>query len=352
MTIDDKSMDALDAHFRQWQRIAEQLRAQVTPALKVQETLEKSLGPLVEAQEDFERQWQQIAEQLTAEVTPALKVQEELQKSLEPLVEAHKAYGKALEPILSEQNRWRELTESVKVPHFDLPDFSLLTKQASEFQELLQGLITPAFEQLERSFRELPPRTQEALLLLGEHGWYMDLEMSVPELREFEKALSDGNVEEAEDALAEYFEGRLEEIEKSISERFPRRAHLIRAAFNAHRRQEYELSIPVLLAQTDGICRELVNQYLFIKQNKKPGTAIYVDQVAADTFRAALLSPLAKTLPINASERERPAGFDALNRHTVLHGESLDYGSKINSLKAISLVNYVAQVLQVEKENP
>jgi len=267
MTIDDKSLAALDAHFKQWQQIAERVRAQVTPALKVQDTLQKSLGPIIEAQKTFQ---------------------------------------KAIEPILTAQNRWREL----------------------------------------------PPRTQEALLLLGAYGWYWDLEIPYQWLWELKKALSDGNVAEAEEALVGHFEGRLEEIEKSITERFPRRAPLIRAAFNAHQRQEYALSIPVLLAQTDGICKEVVNQYLFIKQNKKPRTAIYVDQITANPYMTALLSPLAQTLPINASERERPAGFDAFNRHTVLHGESLDYGSKTNSLKAISLVNYVAHVLEVEKENP
>lgn len=296
MTIDDKSLAALDAHFKQWQQIAERVRAQVTPALKAQERLQKS-------------------------------------------------WGEALESILTEQNRWRELIESIKAPDFDLPDLFPFIKQVVEFQKSIQGLIIPAFKQLQRNFRELPPRTQEALLLLGAHGWYLDLEMPLPGLWELKKALSEGNVEEAEDALVEYFEGRLEEIEKSITARFPHRTHLIKAAFKAHRRQEYELSIPVLLAQTDGICKDVVNQYLFIKQNKKPSTAIYVDQIAADTYRVALLSPLVQTLPINASEGERPAGFDALNRHTVLHGESLDYGSKTNSLKAISLVNYVAHVL-------
>jgi len=311
--IHDKSMDALDAHFRQWQKTAEQLRAQLTPSLKIQETLKKSLGPLLEAQTALE---------------------------------------KAVGPIISQQNRWGELIESFKVPQFAVPDLSILAEQTSHFQKVLRECITPAFERLQRSFRDLPPRTQEALLLLGDHGWYLDLEMPLPGLWELKEALSEGNVAEAENALAEHFEARQEEIEKSISERFPHRAHLIRAAFNAHRREEYELSIPVLLAQTDGICKELVHQYLFIKRNKKPGTATYVDQIEADTYRAALLSPLAKTLPINASECERPAGSAALNRHTVLHGESLDYGSKINSLKAISLVNYVAHVLEVGKKNP
>lgn len=147
-----------------------------------------------------------------------------------------------------------------------------------------------------------------------------------------------------------YFESRVGEIEESISKRFPSREKLIRAAFKAHRRQEYELSIPVFLAQTDGICKEVVKQYLFTKQNKKPRTAIYVEQIAADTYRAALSSPLAKTLPIGASEHERAEEFNELNRHMVLHGESLDYGNKVNSLKAISLVNYVAHVLTLDNK--
>ncbi len=92
----------------------------------------------------------------------------------------------------------------------------------------------------------------------------------------------------------------------------------------------------------------MVNQYLFIKQNKKPRTAIYVEQIAADSYRAALLSPLAQTLPIGASKHKRPDGSDALNRHTVLHGDSLTYGSQTNSLKAVSLINYVAHVLKYE----
>jgi hypothetical protein len=297
----DKAIDALNTHFKQWQEIAKRIRD---------------------------------------------KRQEALQKSLQPIIEAQKTFQKALEPILA------ELVDSIQILKYNLPDLSHLTKQALEFQKSIQGSISPAFEQLQRSFRELPPRTQEVLLLLGAHGWYLDLKMPLPGLWELKKALSEGNVEEAEGALIEYFESRIDEIEKSIAKRFPKREKLIRAAFNAHRRQEYELSIPVLLAQTDGICKEVVDQYLFIKQNKKPRTAIYVEQVASDSYRAALLSPLAQTLPIGVSEHERKEGFNELNRHMVLHGESLDYGSKTNSLKAISLINYVAHVLTPEDENP
>ncbi len=330
--VDEKGMVTLDAHFKQWREIAERVRAQVV-LIEAQGAFQKALEPILAGQ----KRWAELAASIKGPPfeLPALShVTRQVQKSMEPMIEA--------------QRRSAELAASMRVPAFQLPDLSLLASQAAEFQKSLQGLMSPAFEQLEKSLSELPPRTQEALLLLGAHGWYLDLEMSLPELWELKEALSEGNVAKAEEALVDYFEGRLDGIEKSITKRFPHRAHLIRPAFNAHRRREYELSIPVLLAQTDGICKETVNQHLFIKQDKKPRTAIYVEQIAADSYRAVLLSPLARTLPISASEYERPEGADALNRHTVLHGESLDYGTETNSLKAISLINYVAHVLKVD----
>ena len=221
-------------------------------------------------------------------------------------------------------------------------DLSIFTSHVTNLQEAIQKSIIPTFDDLKNSFQELPNHIQEALLLLGENGWYLDSEMSLPTLWHLRDILDEGNLPKAENMLVKYFESRLSEIEKSILKKFPSRKHLLKAAFNAHRRKEYCLSIPLFLAQTDGICKEVIRQYLFMKSNRKPQTAIYVDQIANDTFMAALLSPLAKTLPINASENERPRRFNGLNRHMVLHGESLDYGSKVNSLKAISLINYVS----------
>jgi len=285
------------------------------------------------------KQWQDIAEQITTRLSSVIKIQSAIQKSIHPIFKAQENLQKALERL-----------ELIKIPRFDLSGLSRFAKQVADFQHAIQESINPAFKHLQRSFHELPPRTQEALLLLGEHGWYMDLEMPIPALWKLKEALSVGSIGDAEDALAEYFEARIKEIGESITKKFPHREHLIRAAFNAHHRKEYELAIPVFLSQTDGICKEVAGQYLFMRRDKKPCTAIYVEQIAADTFTSALLSPLTKVLPISASEHHRSTEFSALNRHMVMHGESLDYGTKINSLKAISLINYVAHVLTPEKE--
>jgi hypothetical protein len=67
--------------------------------------------------------------------------------------------------------------------------------------------------------------------------------------------------------------------------------------------------------------------------------------MAGDSYLAALLSPLTETHPILMHNDERPADFSGLNRHLVLHGDSLDYNTRINSARALSLVAYLSWIL-------
>lgn len=108
--------------------------------------------------------------------------------------------------------------------------------------------------------------------------------------------------------------------------------------------QQYVLSIPILFAQTDGICKELFNQYFFMKHDKRPRTAHYVEEFSDDAHAVAMMAALAYTLPINESEVERQRHPSKLNRHAVLHGEALDYGSQMNAYKAISLIHYIVSI--------
>lgn len=247
------------------------------------------------------------------------------------LAEIQKMVQVALEPLHRNEQHLRRIME--------------------EFQKTLQTNIGPAIEQFQRGFRELPPHTRQALLLLAEHGWYMDFEMPVLDLWHFQETFEKGDIQEAENELVAYFESKLDEIEKTITKRFPHRAHLIKSAFLAHRRQEYELSIPVFLAQTDGICGDFFGHSPFMKNRQgKPQTSFYIEQIGLDTLRAAMLSPLGEPIPINFSKKARTVEGGILNRHSVLHGESLDYGKKTYGLMAISLINYVTQIIELEKD--
>ncbi len=95
-------------------------------------------------------------------------------------------------------------------------------EQAERFRKSLEDLISPAFEEIQRSFKVLPPKNaEEALILLGTYGWYLDLEWPIHSLWKLKEALEEGNIQEAEEALVQYFEERLDEIEASIIRKFP-----------------------------------------------------------------------------------------------------------------------------------
>lgn len=163
--------------------------------------------------------------------------------------------------------------------------------------------------------------------------------MAVPYLFKIERVLKDGKVGAVNDALSRHYSERLDDIENSVIARYPDRRKIIRSAFSAHRRGEYELSIPVFLAQADGVCtEEAAGKSYFRNKKGKPQTAEIVESITIDTFKEAIFSPLALVLPINVSEGKRSEEFVGLNRHTVLHGESPDYGTRLNSLKAISFL--------------
>ncbi len=308
----------------------------------------KDKEELIAAVQEHLQGWNDLSERVRKQVVPIVEAQREISQSI---MEAQERMRKALEPYFTQQEVLRERLESINLPLIDLPQLPEAVKRAAELQKSIADSLAPVLDHLRETYEELPPRTQKALLILGENGWYLDLHIDMPFLWSLVEAFAKGSQEEAEVLLAEHFEERSEEIEKDIARRFPERGELIGAAFAAHRRGEYVLSIPVLLAQADGICKEASGQNFFLKRDRKPLTAAYVEQFTADTFTAALLSPLATALPIAASERERGENFSALNRHMVMHGESLDYGTRLNGLKAISLVNYVSQVLERENQD-
>ena len=219
------------------------------------------------------------------------------------------------------------------------------------FRKEMEEQFKPFLNELSACIRELPVRTQNALILLGKKGWYMDTELSFPELWILEKLLEEGKIKKAEDALCDYFETHLDKIECIVVENFPHRAHLVRPAFNAHRKQDFALSIPVFLIQSEGLFVEVMKGWKVSPYSnwEKSTISEYLKQTGNRFLLEAILSPLGQSLPIKLSKRDRPEGFNELNRHQVLHGESLNYPTKTNSLKAISFINYISYLAQILK---
>ncbi|MBI3843256.1 MAG: hypothetical protein HY292_01330 [Planctomycetes bacterium] len=188
---------------------------------------------------------------------------------------------------------------------------------------------------------------------LAKRGWFLD--NSKIDIHQMSTILGllDTNPDELDEALLEYLREHEAAIRDKICAQYPGRAKVLRSAFQAHERGEYELSVPVFFAQADGICQEEAGGQLF-QQEKKPrkgkkrrrlATAVYVD--GNDTLIRAMMINLIMPGPIAASSGRRRKGpkiARTFNRHRILHGEDSDYGTEENSLRAISLLSHVGFV--------
>lgn len=235
--------------------------------------------------------------------------------------------------------------------------FSVIAQLMQRFREPLKPLLDCAqtfgqfFEELAefaKKLSELPERNRKALQNLGEEGWFLHPDMPFDFLFKIAHLL----IEDPNDAskwLCDFFRERLNNIEQELIEAYPHRKRLLCDAFGAHQEGKYSLSVLVFLAQADGIFSEKSSERksLFIYEQRKDAVQEHASQVVG-CFNATYLYPLEVSLPLWMSERQRETSignFTGLNRHQVLHGESMDYDTEENSLKVISLLYYLHWVL-------
>ena len=125
----------------------------------------------------------------------------------------------------------------------------------------------------------------------------------------------------------------------------------------AHEESKFELSVPVLLAQADGIAGEILGGHLFRRHNKTTVASRQLDDKLIELgitldhgLVTVALAPVydAASIGIHTEERDKRRTQDPLygplNRHGVLHGLDLDYGTEANSLRAFLLLEFLLSV--------
>lgn len=197
--------------------------------------------------------------------------------------------------------------------------------------------------------RARSPIRREDLATLAEYGWYLDPELPVGAAAELARALREEEPDRVSEELAHHFQGRVDEIEATLAASFPSRENVLSDAFEAHREGKFNLSIPVFIAQADGMCHERLDFLLFIGKEREKGIEEIVKSSDSD-MRSQLVGLFGAPIPLLSSKKDRGTGFSELNRHLVLHGESVSYGTQQNSLKVISFLSYLNFVLAGEGE--
>lgn len=280
-------------------------------------------------------QFEEFRAQIAASAAAVTDIAQPLVASMQPVLDAQRVLADALAPTIHQVEQAQTIVTAVLQP---------LIANVTE----LHRQLAPVFNQLAEAFEHLPPRQRRALEVLGKDGWYLDPGLDFKRLFEIADLFEAESHDDARVILCEHFDQRAEAIGVEVAARFPARSRAVMAAIAAHRRGEYVLSIPVLLAQADGVCTELIGVQLYSRRDGKPQIAAHLRLKDRTPIMASLLHPLSLTMPVSAGQKERlEAQYgDLLNRHSVLHGESTDYDTRINSCRALSLLVYVSWVLE------
>ena len=154
-----------------------------------------------------------------------------------------------------------------------------------------------------------------------------------------------------EELLIKVLRDKLISIESELIDLYPERQHLLRQGFEAHRQEQYGLSILMFLSQADGIFNDKHSKSVFrkIEREKILGSDVIPEQPSAisSAFRLLLKE---YTLPIWVSAYNRSSTFCGFNRHQVMHGESKNYDTEGNSLKAVSFLHWLACALNLKEQ--
>ena len=177
-----------------------------------------------------------------------------------------------------------------------------------------------------------------------EHGWVLPIDASAQHIEHIVELFST-DPDQANDELCEMLDARTDFIRNYLVSRFPNRAAILDDAFDAHKTGKYNLSIPVFLSQADGMWKERCGRNLSFDELTKNIETLIQNSPPESLTRQLFLALSHPQLPLYISESKRPSGFSALNRHQVLHGESLDYGTRLYSCQAMAFLDYCGTLL-------
>ena len=187
-------------------------------------------------------------------------------------------------------------------------------------------------------------RDKEDTDLLASYGWFISIwETPLATLHKAANSFRAGRVAATELVLVRHFANFLPSIESELQSLFPARQPILASAFAAHKNGDFALSIPVMLAQADGIGYEAFGISPYSTREENQSALKNLARRVSDTqSEADLHGIVGSLLPINAPEKTRHKFIYPLNRHLVLHGIATDYANEKNAAKAVSWLQFVA----------
>jgi hypothetical protein len=211
---------------------------------------------------------------------------------------------------------------------------------------LLAALAQIDWAVVKQRLDELPQKSKGAMRVALAEGWFFGWHDGLESCMGLVENLGTAQAATVDDVMVAYYRTNLSPFTDELTSRSPDWAPAIKAAVHAHKSlgdEGYFLSIPVFIAQADGLLAEITG----VESPMTKAAKVLREKYADDPELLDLLCPFLELqnsdFMMSAKARQGAAqasgkSFTALNRHQVMHGERSDYGTEINSLKAFSFL--------------
>lgn len=224
-------------------------------------------------------------------------------------------------------------------------------KQLGDYQNVTKevaGLFAKHFEYFEQSLKNLSEALGKygqsltpSLIALAEHGWYVCGSSEMGDSIVLEKDIRKGYYAKVDRFMVSFYENEFIRIISDIKVRYPARAKIINEAKRAHNNKMYHASTLLFLSTADGIFDGKLFKTKSNKENlkKKIFESKHLEEHSTVLMRISA---------IDAGEGILNRFYNPLNRHMVVHGKDLNFGNKINSLKALSLLAFICDFFEFD----
>jgi hypothetical protein len=219
---------------------------------------------------------------------------------------------------------------------------------------LKQPEVTERILAFIENVQKFPCYERKANALLAEYGWYTNWYSPFDISSHLVGAL-EGDLGKLNSTMETHLTEDWGNLTRRILGNYPNRSEILTVAFRLHEEGNYIASIPLFLAQSDGIVYKEFNHSVFGKRNGYMLIQETLEQKieSGEIEKDGILDIYYEALRIqnDFSKKSNHANKQmAPNRHGVLHGleEHLNYGTRQNSLKAFSLLAYLDSMFNEE----
>lgn len=273
----------------------------------------------------------------------------------------------------------------MRSPQFNIPEFALLDATFIETLKRVSKQIRAVSDDVINSvdvswLKDLPKHEDRIRDYCAANGWYLPLlGFTIPQIKSLADLIEKDQNTEVEDFLCDFAKSCYDSTFTQAQKYWPHRQNILQDAFDAHIQRKYTLSVPVLLAQADGIFFELIYKpevfpghkghrqvSLYGTECKQPKSKKAFDKILESITQRLGQLPISSMVRLHIELLRIPSALsnsitldshtqklhwkDPINRNAILHGIDVKYPTEENSLRAIMLISYLADLKEILEE--